>query len=131
MKRLLCSALVIVILLGSGCVNEDETGDQGIAVIAEPRATIMAAQVDGILSVDERGCLLVGELFTIWPVDTVRTDDGVRYEDITLTIGDQVTGGGGYLSRADAVALVSTDSVQDLENCTADGETVVVLEVIN
>ena len=131
MRRLLHLALAVAILVGSGCSTQTKVGDDGFVVIAEPQATIMAAAVKGILSMDEKGCLFIGDYFTIWPAGTVRTDDGVSVENTTIAMGDQITGGGGYLPRADAAALVSADSVHDLENCTADGDTVVVLEVIN
>ncbi|MCC2591990.1 hypothetical protein LKO27_00905 [Tessaracoccus sp. OS52] len=131
MKRLHQPALAVVILVSSGCSAQTEVSDDGFVVIAEPQPTIMAAEVKGTLSMDEKGCLFVGEYFTIWPAGTVRTDNGVSLDNTMIAMGDQVTGGGGFLSRADAAALVSGDSVQDLENCAADGDTVAVLEVIN
>lgn len=95
--------------------------------LAEPHETVMAAQIQGTLTEGDDDCLYIGGYVTVWPIDTVRTDTGVKLGSTTIDVGDQVNAGGGYLGLDEVSGLISEDAAEDLKQCPTDKEIAVVM----
>lgn len=98
-----------------------------VVTLAEPHETVMAAQIQGTLTEGDDDCLYIGEYVTVWPIDTERTDTGVKLGSTTIDFGDQVNAGGGYLGLDEVSGLISEDAVEDLKQCPTDKEIAVVM----
>lgn len=106
----------------------DEVESPGEVIkLAEPHETVMAALIQGTLTEGDGDCLYIGEHVSVWPIDTVRTETGLKLGSTTIDFGDQVNAGGGYLGLAEVSGLISEEAAEDLKRCPTDKEIAVVM----
>ena len=107
-------AIVILVLLATGCSSNDGNVDGPLLTSAGGSGDGMGAVVAGPLGFQD-GCLLLGEMPVVWP-DSTRWD--TDEQALTLPSGDvarvgvNLTGGGGYMQLA-AIADLFGKKVAD------------------
>lgn len=115
--NLLCLALVAA-CGNDGSADVDSSSNGNGPVVAHPAegdGSGAAALIEGPLALSS-GCLLVGEFPVVWPHGTtwdaeaqaVRLSDGQ-----VVTLGDRVSGGGGYPYLSD----LGTEFAEPLADC--------------
>lgn len=122
-----CAGLALSLVLVSGCTSDDP----GLSVLTEPHETVMAAEIDGELSLDADGCVRIGEDFAVWPKGTKRSDDGVEVGERLFVFGERVRGSGGYVGQESAASMIGLDAAYEMERCTERDEHVAVLMLID
>jgi hypothetical protein len=91
-----------------------------------------AAEVEGVLSLRD-GCLFIGDHAAIWPNGTTwnEPEQAVRYESLSISVGDSVHGGGGFYAvgsdAGSAMGDATWESAQQCARGAGGGEVVVVL----
>lgn len=82
----------------------------------------MAARIEGTVTLSPSGCYQVEGLPLVWPAGSVLSGQAVRLPDgRTVAPGDQISGGGGFLSAAEAWQLLDAGSQQHASTCLGTG----------
>ena len=125
-RVLLAACLPVTMGLVSGCAP----AAPDLALLAEPHATVMAAEIDGDLRIDADGCVFVGEWFVVWPKGAQRLPEGVEVDGDQFSVGDRVHGSGGYVDQEWAGGMIDGPTTAEMERCTSLGDQVALLMLI-
>lgn len=82
----------------------------------------MAARVEGTVTLSPSGCYQLEGEPLVWPAGSVLSGHTVRLPDgRTVASGDRISGGGGFLTAAEAWQLLDAGSQQHASTCLGSG----------